>query len=144
MVHIEYLSAVAYGIGALAYAVLALQLALRGWPSQRGRLLLAACLASVGWELAGLVLGVWPDRLNWRIYQLADALRWGAWIGFLASLLGNKLGSLPKWAGVALVPAATLVLGMVPMLDSMDPPENANMRRVSVDKFEVVIDKQPS
>jgi hypothetical protein len=30
------------------------------------------------------------------------------------------------------------------VLDSMDPPENASMRRVSVDKFEVVIDKQPS
>ena len=25
-----------------------------------------------------------------------------------------------------------------------DPPENASMRRVSVDKFEVVIDKQSS
>jgi hypothetical protein len=30
------------------------------------------------------------------------------------------------------------------VLDAMDPPENASMRRVSVDKFEVVIDKQPS
>ncbi len=30
------------------------------------------------------------------------------------------------------------------VLDAMDPPENTSMRRTSVDKFEVVIDKQPT
>ena len=127
MVHVDYPSAIAYGIGALAYAVLALQLALRALPSRRGRLLLAACLASVGWELAGFVSGVWPNRSNWRIYQVVDAVMWGAWIGFLASLLSSKFGRLPKWAGGALISVAALVMAMVPLLDSMDPLSSASL-----------------
>ena len=94
MLHLDYLSSICYGVGALAYAAFSLQLAVRAWPSVRGRLLLLACCASVGWELAGFAVGVWPDRDTWRVYLALDAIMWGTWIVFLASLFCTVASSV--------------------------------------------------
>ena len=123
MLRLDYLSSICYGIGALAYAGFSLQLVVRAWPSSRGRLLLLACCASACWELAGFGVGLWPDdRSAWRVYLALDAITWGAWTVFLASLLvhGRKFGSLPAWVGLALIVVTTLVLAVVPLLDTLD------------------------
>jgi putative PEP-CTERM system histidine kinase len=122
MLHLDYLPSICYGVGALAYAAFSLQLAVRAWPSARGRLLLVACCASVCWEVAGLTVGIWPDHGTWRAYLVLDAIMWGAWVGFLTSLLlhGRKLDSMSGWAGVGLIVVAALVLAVVPLLDTSD------------------------
>lgn len=127
MLHVDYLSSIGYGVGALGYAVLALQLGLRAPGSPRGRLLFVACLASAGWELAGVFVGIWTDRMSWRIYQVADAVMWGAWVGFLSSLLSSKSASPRKWVVGAVVAVTSLALAMVPMLDSSDPLSSASL-----------------
>jgi putative PEP-CTERM system histidine kinase len=123
MLQVDYLSSIGYGLGALGYGALSAQLALRARRSPRGRLLLAACLASVGWELAGFFVGTWPDRWSWRAYEVLDAVMWGAWISFLASLVAasSKPDSVWKRASGALIAIAVLVLAVVPLRDAMDP-----------------------
>src|SRR5262245_37780914 len=110
MFYADYLTSISYGVAALGYAVLSLQLGIRVWPSPRGRLLLTACVASVCWAFAGVATGVWPERAVWRLYQAVDALTWGTWIGFLASLLLTGRNSRPalKWACSGLISLATL------------------------------------
>lgn len=129
MLHSDYLSSIAYGVGALGYVVLSVQLALRAWPSPRGRLLLAACLASVCWALAGLLVGAWLERPAWRAYQALDAVMWGAWIGFLGSLLltGRKRVPQLKRGGATLIVVATMALAMVPLLDGRDPLSSTSL-----------------
>jgi putative PEP-CTERM system histidine kinase len=129
MLHSDYLSLIGYGVGALGYAVLCVQLALRAWPSPRGRLLLAACLASACWELAGFLVGAWPERWLWRAYQVADAAMWGAWIGFLGSLLliGGTRESHLKRGGAVLIGVAALALAAVPLLDGLDPLSSTSL-----------------
>jgi putative PEP-CTERM system histidine kinase len=122
MLQVDYLSSIGYGLGALAYAVLSAQLAMRTRGSPRGRLLLAACLASVAWEVTGFLVATWPDRRNWRAYEIADAVMWGAWIWFLVSLLAatSKPGSRWRGASRVLIGAATLALAVVPLRDTTD------------------------
>jgi putative PEP-CTERM system histidine kinase len=129
MLHSDYLSSIGYGLGVLGYAALCVQLALRAWPSPRGRLLLVACLASACWELAGLLVGVWPERPAWRAYQAVDAVMWGAWMGFLGSLLlsGMKREPQLKRAAAALMGIATVALAMVPLLDGQDPLSSTSL-----------------
>ena len=62
----------------------------------------------------------------------------GTRITVLADRAGGKVAISVRFASEEDMATGSAVL------DAMDPPENASMRRVSVDKFEVVIDKQPS
>jgi hypothetical protein len=62
----------------------------------------------------------------------------GTRITVLADRAGGKVAISVRFASEQDMAKGSAVL------DSMDPPENASMRRLSVDKFEVVIDKQPS
>jgi putative PEP-CTERM system histidine kinase len=129
MLHTDYLTSISYGVAALAYAVLSFQLGMRVWPSPRGRLLLAACVASVCWALAGLAVGLWSERGLWRLFQAVDALAWGIWSAFLASLLlaGRNARPALKWACVALIGLAALSLAVVPQLDGADPLSSTSL-----------------
>ncbi|PWT84702.1 MAG: PEP-CTERM system histidine kinase PrsK [Proteobacteria bacterium] len=126
----DYLTLISYGVSAIGYAVLSLQLGMRVWPSPRGRLLLAACIAGVCWALAGMAVGVWPERAVWRYYQAIDALAWGAWIAFPLSLLlaGKNYRPALKWTCAALIPLAALTLAAAPMFDGADPLSSVSLR----------------
>ncbi|MCC7549078.1 MAG: PEP-CTERM system histidine kinase PrsK [Burkholderiales bacterium] len=107
----DYLASVTYGIGAVAYAAIALQLGLRAGRSWRGRLLVAACAASSMWELTGVGHAIWSLGMTWQGYQVADALRWGLWTAFLVTLVPPAAGRKPRLpVYLALVAATSVVL----------------------------------
>lgn len=83
----DYVATITYGIGAAAYAAIALQLGLRAGSSWRGRLLVAACMGSCIWELSGAAQAYWSLTLTWIAHQFADAMRWGLWTAFLVALV---------------------------------------------------------
>ncbi len=62
----------------------------------------------------------------------------GTRITMLADRTGGKVAISVRFASEQDMAKGSAVL------DAMDPPENTSMRRTSVDKFEVVIDKQPT
>ena len=123
------LASIGYGIAALGYAVLSIQLAQRGWSSPRGRLLLVASFTSVCWALSGLLIGVSDEPWLWRAYEAIDAVMWGAWATFLASLLwmGKSVRPLTKWAGGASIAAAVLTLAIMAWLDGLDPLSSTSL-----------------
>jgi putative PEP-CTERM system histidine kinase len=76
-----------YGIGAVAYSALLLQLLLSRRASPKGALLAAAIALSAGWEVLGAIYAHFPGGLGWHAYRIADGLRMSAWLAFCASLL---------------------------------------------------------
>jgi hypothetical protein len=76
-----------YGFGAVAYAVLAIQIGIRrGWAGRSGVLLFAA-LSSFLWQVSGVVVALAPSDASWLFHLLTDGLRFGAWFGFVLALL---------------------------------------------------------
>lgn len=81
------IAAWSYGIAAAAYLALALRMVI-GWRrGTRAHLLMLAALATTIWAAAALA-DVLLDSTETRLLsRAADFLRYGAWIGFVASLL---------------------------------------------------------
>lgn len=94
----DYVATITYGIGAAAYAAIALQLGLRAGSSWRGRLLVAACVASCVWELSGVAQALWSLNLTWVAHQWADAVRWALWTAFLLTLVPTLQERKPRVA----------------------------------------------
>lgn len=111
----DYLSSATYGLGSLAYAVIALQLGLRAGKSWRGRLLVVACLATALWALGGVAHAYWSTNLTWLFYQVTDAARWALWMAFLATLVPVAAGkrSFPLRFGLITAGALVLILAAV-------------------------------
>ncbi len=109
----DYLASIAYGIGAVAYAAIALQLGLRAGKSWRGRLLVAACVTSAVWELSGVAQAWFGSNLTWLVYQVVDAARWALWTAFLLALLPTPPDRKPRLSVYfSLVAAAFVVLSL--------------------------------
>jgi putative PEP-CTERM system histidine kinase len=118
-----YLSWISYGLGALAYASLALQLGFRGSRSTAGKFLLAACVASAAWEIAGFVQVYAASDLSWTLYQLADIFRWALWMAFLAFLVrGRRQDSRPASARTRLLASAIIAASLIILLMSLRSP----------------------
>ena len=81
------IAAWSYGIAAAAYLALALRMVI-GWRrGTRAHLLMLAAFATTIWAAAALA-DVLLDSTETRLLsRAADFLRYGAWIGFVASLL---------------------------------------------------------
>jgi putative PEP-CTERM system histidine kinase len=91
-----------YGLGFLAFAAFAAQLSLRRSGSVPSRRLLLAVACGAIWEATGAVVVLLPTGAAWLAHGLADAARFGAWIGFLASILPlpvtGRIGLVRRWA----------------------------------------------
>lgn len=105
------LVSVSYGLGFLAYAVLAVRLALPSGKSPRGQLLLAACIASALWELSGWVHGNQAMASSRRLHEFADVLRWTLWMAFLTSIVvARSPGLKAGWVRPAALAGSTLAI----------------------------------
>jgi putative PEP-CTERM system histidine kinase len=90
------IAAWSYGIAATAYLAFALRI-VAGWRrSPKAQLLLLAALATTLWAAAACAVEI-LDLLDSSPLQLAapatDLLRYGAWLGFVASLLAGRNGA---------------------------------------------------
>lgn len=81
------LAVVGYGLGALAYAILAIQVGVRRRRGGRSGVLLFAALSSFLWQLTGMLVAIHPTDATSMTYLVTDALRVGAWCAFALSLL---------------------------------------------------------
>ena len=106
-----------------------------GWRGQRtGALLVIATAASTGWGLL-LAWAEWSHALGVYWLLLAETLRYGAWLVFLATLLGSfsmsgllrgmRLGTQTLWILLALY-------CLVPALPLMPVPFNAGLAIIGV------------
>jgi putative PEP-CTERM system histidine kinase len=78
-----------YGLGAAAYLALALRMAM-GWRhNTRAVLLLLATLATALWAGTGVVVALLDTPTTRLVSNAADMLRYGAWFGFVGSLLAT-------------------------------------------------------
>lgn len=105
VVIVSYLSSVA------AYGLLALLLA-SSWRGQRvGGVLIIAAIVSALWSFF-LAYVAWKGTIATAWVFVADALHYGAWLGFLTALLASR--NTPKWLrginGAAHVPWILLAL----------------------------------
>lgn len=109
-----------YGLATAGFVIFAVRLLVGRRPGRRSALLLAATLATAVWALSGLLVAARPAPALWMVSTATDALRYGAWYAFLASLLaagvaeaGARRSGLSRWGTVAAVIAllATLVIG---------------------------------
>ena len=109
-----------YAIGTVAYAALLTQMMLARRASPKGMLLVVAVGLSVGWEGTGWIYAFDPQPYWWQAHRVLDALRIGAWLAFVGSLLlstGKRdgAGRWPAWAmAVALFAVAGLGTALVP------------------------------
>ncbi|MEO8037118.1 MAG: XrtA/PEP-CTERM system histidine kinase PrsK [Betaproteobacteria bacterium] len=103
------LATAGYAIGALGFAAFATQLLLRRSRTVAARRLLAAVVAGTLWEACGLVAALNPLNATWLAHGIADAVRYGAWIFFLMSIMPAAGGVttsgrvLRRWLPVAAV-----------------------------------------
>ena len=81
------LAVIGYGLGAIAYAVLAVQVGVRRRRAGRAGVMLFAAVSSFLWQLSGVLVAVQPSDATSVLYLLLDALRVGAWCAFALSLL---------------------------------------------------------
>jgi hypothetical protein len=105
------LAVAGYALGALGFMAFAAQLLLRRSGTPTARRLLIAVMASAAWELCGIAAFAAPSPASWLVHGLADALRYGAWLYFLAALLpagGNGIGVLVR-RGIPIVTTLILV-----------------------------------
>lgn len=105
-----------YALGALGFMAFAAQLLLRRSRTPTARRLLFAVMAGAAWELGGIAVMTASSPTTWLIHSLADALRYSAWLYFLASLLpanGGSIGVLTRrWIpAVATILLATVAFG---------------------------------
>lgn len=110
-----YLSWVSYGLGSVAFSVLALRLGIRHGRSTAATLLVLSCAATAIWELSGLAHAYAPSESTWAAHQCADAVRWCCWMFFLATLMhspsrARSSASLSAAWPVYAIAAATLVI----------------------------------
>ena len=73
------LAVIGYGLGAIAYAVLAVQVGVRRRRAGRAGVMLFAAVSSFLWQLSGVLVAVQPSDATSVLYLLLDALRVGAW-----------------------------------------------------------------
>jgi putative PEP-CTERM system histidine kinase len=109
------LAVAGYALGALGFTAFAAQLLLRRSRTPTARRLLIAVMASAAWELCGIAAFAMPSPGSWLLHGLVDAIRYGAWLFFLAALLpagGNGIGTLLRRA-IPLVTSIALVLAAV-------------------------------
>lgn len=106
------LAVAGYALGALGFMAFAAQLLLRRSHTPTARRLLFAVSASAAWELCGAAAFAAPSQAAWLLHGLADSLRYGAWLYFLAALVpagGNGIGILVK-RGIPSIATIVLVL----------------------------------
>jgi putative PEP-CTERM system histidine kinase len=102
------LAAWSYGIALALYLALGVRMAL-GWSrSLRAALLLSAVLATALWAGACLLLFFDPPRAALVASSVADALRYGLWFAFVASLVAGGRSAAASGPGVA-IPRAVVV-----------------------------------
>ncbi|MBI1395615.1 MAG: PEP-CTERM system histidine kinase PrsK [Betaproteobacteria bacterium] len=82
-----HVAAACYGLGCIAYILLAIMVGARSMHSARGRLLIVAATATALWEFSGVGVALWPSRLWVFGHFLADGARFAAWIAFLLALM---------------------------------------------------------
>lgn len=85
-----------YALGMLGYLVFAGMLWTRSRQSMRGRALFLAALASMGWELTGLLIALGVTQVSLATYFVFDALRVSTWVFFFLQLLPRL--QLPGWS----------------------------------------------
>ncbi len=87
------ITAWSYGAALVGYAVFAARVAPGFRKGLRARLLLAALVATLAWAAMCLIVGRAPSPGALLAANIADAFRYAAWFGFLASLLREAPGS---------------------------------------------------
>lgn len=125
------LAASSFGIAALGYAGFAARAAVGPKRNLRGWLLVAALLATAAWALASLWVGLTPVASRLFVANVLDALRYGAWFLFVASLLASGdmqegWGALPARATLAIASVVALVLGAGAFLADGSPLSEAS------------------
>lgn len=76
-----------YAFGMLGFLVFAGMLYTRSRRSARGRALFAAAVASMGWEISGLLISLSAADVGLATYFVLDAIRISTWIFFFLQLL---------------------------------------------------------
>jgi putative PEP-CTERM system histidine kinase len=85
-----------YGLAAVAYFALALRMGL-GWHlNARAALLLLATLATALWACMGTLVALLKVPATYLAFNAADMLRYGAWFGFVGSLLATTRKTEPS------------------------------------------------
>ena len=126
-----------YGLAALAYLVLALGLWRRGYAASPTdgvkRTMLGAALASVVWALLVVAFLAGGRREFLLAATVVDALRYGAWFGFLILLLRLRQPDGARWGFGWLVPAAvvaTAVPALLQLLAAWDLVDAFGLRKL--------------
>lgn len=83
---VAMLAIVGYTLGALGFVAFAAQLLLRRSRTVPAQRLLLAVVAGAVWEAANAIAMSRPSLTIWIVCGIADALRYGAWLFFLASV----------------------------------------------------------
>ncbi|HEX6795415.1 MAG TPA: XrtA/PEP-CTERM system histidine kinase PrsK [Casimicrobiaceae bacterium] len=79
-----------FGLALAGYLAFALRVAPAARGNQRARLLLIALVVTAAWAAAALGFGMVPGGDTEAVASVADALRYGAWFAFVASLLRDE------------------------------------------------------
>jgi putative PEP-CTERM system histidine kinase len=113
-------SAWSYGLAFAGYVLFSIRVAL-GARGARARLLLAALLATAFWGALSLPLALAPSPGTALLANASDALRYGAWLAFLAHLLHRsdipqrtltaRRGTRNAVVAVAAILVASVLLG---------------------------------
>jgi putative PEP-CTERM system histidine kinase len=107
-----------YGLALAAYLAFAIRVTIGARASPRARLLIGALFATALWAAASLAMGRAPSTLSALGANIADALRYGAWLAFLACLLrptdATSVGSVASrnaFVAVGTILVASVLLG---------------------------------
>ncbi|MBX9965061.1 MAG: PEP-CTERM system histidine kinase PrsK [Burkholderiales bacterium] len=110
-----------YAIGTIAYAALLAQILFGRRASRKGSLLVVAVALSVLWEASGALYALHPTSPWWQLYRAMDALRLGAWLAFVGTLLLSANGREQSWRnwpplafGIAALALANFAGALVP------------------------------
>lgn len=102
-----------YALGAIGFVAFAAQLLLRRSRTPTARRLLLAVVAGAAWELGGIAVMTVGSPTAWLAHGLADALRYGAWLYFLACLLPANGGGIGLLIGRWIPAITTVVLAAI-------------------------------
>ena len=103
-----------FGLALAGYLAFAVRVAPAARDNARARLLLLALVVTAVWAVAALGYGIEPSGGAAAVASVADALRYGAWFAFVASLLrGDASVESSRRARLAAVPVVLALIASV-------------------------------
>jgi len=103
-----------FGLALAGYLAFAVRVAPAARDNARARLLLLALVVTAVWAVAALGYGIEPSGGAAAVASVADALRYGAWFAFVASLLrGDASAESSRRARLAAVPVVLALIASV-------------------------------